>query len=327
MRKKSSPIDFYVYEYLRAFADEYGPAGSPYYVGKGRRRRSATQQEHACLVPENRNNIVHVAEGLSEPAAFSEERRRIKLHGRIDKMKLGLIASGCLENQSDGGDGCWGHIVKPAALKVMSKRGEARANTQEGRLHLKRASRLASEALASMSPQEKADHSAMLTASLLLRYGSMDPFEREMVSQRLSQTLKARWDNTPRVTICPRGHLLTPENSYYNPGRKLAAQCITCRAAAQREVNALQKEARHARLKAIAPGTLTSVSVNPSGYRGVYISPNARTFRVVITYKNKQHYGGNYPTPEAAAVASDLLNIKLRGPGAYQNFPLAPENM
>lgn len=323
MRKENSPNDFYVYKYLRAFADEYGPAGSPYYVGKGRQRRSTTAQTHACFVPKNRKNIVHVAEGLSESAAFSEERRFIKLYGRIDKMQYGLIASGCLENLSDGGDGVWGHIVKPAALKVMSERGKARANTPKGRLNLERATRLSAEHLASMSPQQKADHSAMLTASLLLRYGSMTPFEREMVSQRMSRTLKTRWDNTPRVTICPRGHLLTPENSYYNPGRKLAAQCRICRAAADREAQALLKEARHTRLAAIAPGTLTSAAINPSGFRGVYISPNGRTFRVAIRYKNKLHYGGSYPTPEAATVASDVLNIKLRGPGAFQNFPRA----
>lgn len=95
---KASDKPFYVYLYLRDKDSEHGPAGSPYYVGKGKDRR-AYSPNHNARRPRDWNRIVFVAQNLSEKDAFQLEILLIHLHGRID------VGTGCLRNKTDGGDG------------------------------------------------------------------------------------------------------------------------------------------------------------------------------------------------------------------------------
>lgn len=88
--------DFYVYMFLRKEDSEHGPAGSPYYVGKGRGDRINCKQRRVKALPEQRHKI---AEDLTEDEAFSLEMELIQQYGRVD------LDTGILRNLSDGGEG------------------------------------------------------------------------------------------------------------------------------------------------------------------------------------------------------------------------------
>lgn len=93
---------FYVYQYLRETDSVTGPAGSPYYVGKGHGDRAYAKNRKRTKPPANRENIVIVKSGLTEPEAFDLEKRLIRWFGRVDQ------GTGILRNLTDGGEGSCG---------------------------------------------------------------------------------------------------------------------------------------------------------------------------------------------------------------------------
>jgi len=111
--------DFYVYKYLRSKASEHGPAGGPYYIGKGWGRR-AFRKEHGVHIPKDKANIVLLSAGMSEPDAHQLEMLLIHFFGRIDRL------TGCLRNLTDGGDGVRGRVVPEEERQAISKRGKKR---------------------------------------------------------------------------------------------------------------------------------------------------------------------------------------------------------
>jgi len=112
--------------YLRANNSEYGTAGTPYYVGKGRGNRAYSKNRKITRRPTDPSRIVFVAIGLTEQEAFQEETRLIKQYGRID------LGTGCLRNRTDGGEGQCGRIQpeeekrrKSEWMKAHPNRGNA----------------------------------------------------------------------------------------------------------------------------------------------------------------------------------------------------------
>jgi hypothetical protein len=83
--------DYYVYLYLRE------SDGTPYYVGKGRGNRY--KKRHRVNIPPKKENIVFVVENVTNDEACFLETVLIKYYGRKD------IGTGCLQNQTEGGDG------------------------------------------------------------------------------------------------------------------------------------------------------------------------------------------------------------------------------
>jgi len=80
---------FYTYTWMRE-------DGTPYYVGKGTKRRAFTSCEgHRPPRPER----IIIQEHLSESAAFAAETFLVAYYGRKDK------GTGCLRNLTDGGEG------------------------------------------------------------------------------------------------------------------------------------------------------------------------------------------------------------------------------
>lgn len=83
--------NYYVYLYLRE-KDK-----TPYYVGKGKGDRY--KKLHRVNLPTNKENIVFVAENLTNEEACKIERQLITKYGRKD------LGEGILHNQTNGGDG------------------------------------------------------------------------------------------------------------------------------------------------------------------------------------------------------------------------------
>jgi len=92
---------FYVYAYLRSRDSQHGLVGSPYYIGKGQRRR-AWDKLHVIKPPSDPTRIVILSDHMTSVDALQAEMLLIHLYGRIDK------GTGCLRNLTDGGDGCRG---------------------------------------------------------------------------------------------------------------------------------------------------------------------------------------------------------------------------
>jgi hypothetical protein len=96
---KKVPPNFYVYAYLR---DD----GTPYYIGKGQKKRTWCHFKNEIRPPKNRTQILIMECNLSEVGALALERRYIKWYGRKD------LGTGILRNKTDGGEGFIGRIYK-----------------------------------------------------------------------------------------------------------------------------------------------------------------------------------------------------------------------
>jgi hypothetical protein len=104
---------YYVYMYLREKDSEFGPAYSPYYIGKGKGQRITAP--HTVGIPKDKSRIRFLHENLSEDDAFMWEVFWIAEFGRID------LETGCLRNLTDGGDGVSGHRRKYKARPYQSE--------------------------------------------------------------------------------------------------------------------------------------------------------------------------------------------------------------
>jgi hypothetical protein len=94
---------YYVYQYVRQTNSKNGSAGTPYYVGKGKKRR-AFQKHHRIKVPTYKNQIQIISKNLSESQAHLLEQHLIQKYGRVD------LGTGCLHNLTNGGEGQSGRI-------------------------------------------------------------------------------------------------------------------------------------------------------------------------------------------------------------------------
>jgi len=95
---------YYVYQYLRSKDSDIAPAGTPYYVGKGKNKRAWKKGLNEVQAPNDVSNIIIVAENLTESQAFELEKQLIIELGRID------LGTGILRNKTNGGEGPSGAI-------------------------------------------------------------------------------------------------------------------------------------------------------------------------------------------------------------------------
>jgi len=144
MSKYRRPIitGFYVYQYIRTFASENGPAGSPYYIGKGHGLRAYKKNPiEAIRTPKDKSQIIIVAKDLSEDEAFFMEKQLIKFHGRID------LGTGCLRNRTNGGEGGSGAIrtAEHRAKVSAAHKGLKHSDAAKAKMSLSRTGSMRSE--------------------------------------------------------------------------------------------------------------------------------------------------------------------------------------
>ena len=185
---------YYVYEYLRAYATEHGPVGSPYYIGKGKGNR-AFHRKHIVPVPKDKSYIIFVAQGLTEDEAFQMEKDLIAFYGRVD------LGTGCLLNRTDGGEGASGTFPSKETRAKMStaQKGNTRALgnklSKETRTKMSashKGNKLSSETRAKISAALKGkpksvEHRAKTSASLIGRGHPQSEETRAKISSTRKQ--------------------------------------------------------------------------------------------------------------------------------------------
>lgn len=127
------PIGNYVYYYIRSKNSNNGKIGTPYYIGKGVRRR-AWSKLHNVSVPSN-ENIIIIADNLTHEQAIAIEILHIKFWGRID------IKNGILRNRTSGGEGTSGFKHTPEEIEKIKIRSKKLRHSTESRLKISIAGR------------------------------------------------------------------------------------------------------------------------------------------------------------------------------------------
>jgi len=100
------PDGYYTYAFLRK-------DGTPYYVGKGLKKRAFMYRNKGVRRPRDKGRILILKSGLTEEEAFCHEKYMIFVFGRKD------LGTGILHNRTDGGEGCSGRECKSETRKKI----------------------------------------------------------------------------------------------------------------------------------------------------------------------------------------------------------------
>ena len=103
-----NPYRFYTYAYLREDR-------TPYYIGKGQRKRIYQRGGKPCPIPKDKSRIIFLKQNLTEKEAFKHEIYMISIFGR-------KCDGGILLNKSMGGQGASGFVPSQETRQLMSKK-------------------------------------------------------------------------------------------------------------------------------------------------------------------------------------------------------------
>ena len=117
-------MKYYTYAYLRE-------DGTPYYIGKGTRRRIHSKLHNVNLPPEERR--IFLKEGLTAEEASRHEIYLINVLGRKD------LGTGILRNLTDGGEGPLGRVVSQEQREKVRKANTGWKHTPESLANMSKA--------------------------------------------------------------------------------------------------------------------------------------------------------------------------------------------
>jgi len=122
---------FYTYLWIREKDGEF-PAGTPYYVGKGKGSRAFIKHS-GCVQPPIDKSKILVMLRSSELEAYEAEKELIRNWGRLD------LGTGCLRNRTDGGEGniTRGFLGRSHTEESNRKNSEAHKGRSGTRLGMK----------------------------------------------------------------------------------------------------------------------------------------------------------------------------------------------
>jgi len=114
--------NYYTYAYLRE-------DGTPYYIGKGKGKRINERQHNRINLPAKERRI-YLKQNLTEAEAFRHEIYMIAVFGRKD------LRTGILQNQTNGGEGGSGVIMKNDTKRKISEKLKGREISDKTRKRL-----------------------------------------------------------------------------------------------------------------------------------------------------------------------------------------------
>jgi hypothetical protein len=193
---------YYVYAYIRSKPSKNGrfPAGTPYYIGKGKGDRIT--KRHNVPVPKDSRYIVIMESNLSELGALALERQYIKWYGRID------LGTGFLRNLTDGGEGTSGWIPSTETREKMARLAKGRSQSTETREKIARASKGRESKLKGRKQTD--EHKEKVSASLKGRKQTDEHKEKRSISMRGNTNWKNGWAKTQ----FKKGHSNPPPIKY-----------------------------------------------------------------------------------------------------------------
>lgn len=118
----TSYYDFYTYAYLRK------TDLTPYYIGKGRKRRAWSKNHGKIAVPKDKSQILILTSNLSEEEAWRHEIYMIAVFGRKD------LGTGILHNRTNGGEGAGGAVRSEENKKKVGDRSRGTIGITDGKL-------------------------------------------------------------------------------------------------------------------------------------------------------------------------------------------------
>jgi len=161
---------YYTYAYLRE-------DGTPYYIGKGKGRRS--HQKHNGFYPPSKERILLLKQNLAEDAAFRHEVYMISIFGRKD------LGNGILHNKTDGGRGCSHKIMTEQDLY---NRRKGRLGKQLSESHKRRISEANTGTPKTMTEKRKQSD---IEKGLRAR-GKTKPKHSEETKRKISEATQGR---------------------------------------------------------------------------------------------------------------------------------------
>lgn len=236
---------FYVYAYLRA-------DGTPYYIGKGtRKRRFSKVSRKGAMPPANKAANQILLSGLTDAQSAEAERLLIAWFGRKDN------GTGCLRNLTDGGEGVC-NLSAASRLAISQKRkgvatrgrGWAHSAETKAKMSKRQAERMQEErqkagvTAAELSEKKRAYHREYRRRQIARDHGfaSYEDYMAHKASAKAAKELeKAARARKPAMTEEEKRAKRAEYNrSYYlrNQERELA------RAKEYRETHALSDEQR-----------------------------------------------------------------------------------
>jgi hypothetical protein len=175
---------YYTYVWLRH-------NGTPYYVGKGTRKRGFTSKDHSFRRPKDDSRII-IQYHPDEASAFEAEKFLIDFYGRLD------LGTGCLRNLTAGGEGIAGGYWKGKTLSEEHKQKDRLANLGEkngffGRKHTAETKAKIGKA----NSGKRGSSGYKQPPELLARLGAMRRGRKasEETKRRMSESHKRRWRN------------------------------------------------------------------------------------------------------------------------------------